>query len=48
MDGLMLWSDDYKLGVEFIDKAHQELFVSIYKFQSIIEEKSGSSGVMVG
>jgi len=37
---LMIWNDDYKLGVDYIDNAHMELFNVIYKFQSIIGEKS--------
>ena len=40
MDKLLLWNDDYKLGVDYIDNAHKELFTVIYKFQSVIEEKT--------
>jgi len=40
VDKLLLWNDDYKLGVDYIDNAHKELFTVIYKFQSVIEEKT--------
>jgi len=39
-DDLMQWNDDYKLGVDFIDSAHKELFAVIYRFQSIIGQKT--------
>lgn len=39
-NNMMEWRDEYNVGVEYIDKAHKELFSVIYKFQEIIGEKT--------
>lgn len=38
-DEIMIWQPDYELGVDYIDAAHKELFLVIYRFNSIINER---------
>jgi len=33
------WQNDYALGVDYIDEAHKQLFLVIYRFLSVIEER---------
>jgi len=33
------WQKEYALGVDFIDEAHQQLFLVIYRFLSVVEDR---------
>lgn len=38
-DEILIWQPDYELGVDYLDTAHKELFLVIYRFNSIINER---------
>ena len=39
MDNQLIWKDEYNIGVDIIDKEHQELFAIIGKLFGLKEEK---------
>lgn len=44
MDNQLVWSDDYNIGVDIIDKEHQRLFRIINKLLAFGEEEKKVNG----